>query len=256
MTDNKCESVLQNGQNDPRVRKVIGRVAPPRRAGSMTADSQLLSGSQESAWVHSDTWRVLRIQSEFVEGFGSLADLGPAVSVFGSARTKPDDPNYLAAQQIGEKLAQSGYAVITGGGPGIMEAANKGADLAGGVSVGLGIELPFESGLNPYVNLGINFRYFFARKVMFLKYAQGYIAMPGGLGTFDELFEAMTLTQTHKVTCFPIVLFGSHYWSGLIDWLRDSVAASGNIHIDDLNMFKITDDVDEAVAHATSAANQ
>ncbi|HET9872435.1 MAG TPA: TIGR00730 family Rossman fold protein [Propionibacteriaceae bacterium] len=200
-----------------------------------------------SEWVHTDPWRVLRIQAEFVEGFGTLAELGPAVSVFGSARTQPDSPMYLAAQAVGTRLAKAGVAVITGGGPGIMAAANRGAAESGGVSVGLGIELPFEAGLNPYVNLGINFRYFFARKTMFVKYSQGFIVMPGGFGTFDELFEALTLVQTRKVTSFPVVLFGSAYWRGLVDWVGSSVLDEGNISPPDVDMLQVTDDVDEAV---------
>jgi uncharacterized protein (TIGR00730 family) len=191
---------------------------------------------------------VLRIQSEFVEGFGTLAELGPAVSVFGSARTSREDPSYAAAEQLGRRLAEVKLAVITGGGPGIMEAANKGAAEAGGVSVGLGIELPFESGLNAYVNLGINFRYFFARKTMFVKYAQGFVVLPGGFGTLDELFEALTLVQTQKVTSFPVVLFGSAYWRGLLDWFRDTALSYGSIAQRDLDLLQLTDDIDEAVA--------
>ncbi|MDQ6687947.1 MAG: TIGR00730 family Rossman fold protein, partial [Actinomycetota bacterium] len=168
-----------------------------------TTDQRLLDSTGPSDWLHTDPWRVLRIQAEFVEGFGALAELGPAIGVFGSARTRPDDPFYAQGVRLGEALAKAGFAVITGGGPGAMEAANKGASQGGGVSVGLGIELPFESGLNDYVDLGINFRYFFARKTMFVKYAQGFAVLPGGLGTFDELFEALTLVQTQKVTSFP-----------------------------------------------------
>jgi uncharacterized protein (TIGR00730 family) len=198
--------------------------------------------------VHTDPWRVLRIQAEFVEGFGALAELGPAVAVFGSARTRREDPAYARAEQLGRGLAEAGFAVITGGGPGTMEAANKGAHEAGGVSVGLGIELPFESGLNEYVDIGVNFRYFFARKTMFVKYSSGFVALPGGLGTFDELFEALTLVQTQKVTSFPIVLIGSDYWSGLLEWLRGTVLAAGNIAESDFDMLTVTDDVDEAVS--------
>jgi uncharacterized protein (TIGR00730 family) len=215
---------------------------------STTTDQRLLDSRGASEWVHTDPWRVLRIQAEFVEGFGTLAELGPAAAVFGSARTRPDHPMYAAAERLAAQLAQAGLAVITGGGPGIMAAANKGAAEAGGVSVGLGIELPFESGLNEYVNLGINFRYFFARKTMFVKYAQGFVVMPGGFGTFDELFEALTLVQTRKVTSFPVVLFGSAYWSGLVDWLQASVLADGYISGADIEMLQITDDIDEAVA--------
>ena len=170
--------------------------------------------------MHTDPWRVLRIQAEFVEGFGALAELGPAIAVFGSARTPVDHPFYAVGEEVGRKLVEAGFAVITGGGPGAMEAANKGACEAGGVSVGLGIELPFESGLNQWVDRGINFRYFFARKTMFVKYAQGFVVLPGGLGTLDELFEALTLVQTQKVTSFPIVLIGTDYWKGMFDWLR------------------------------------
>ena len=213
-----------------------------------TADQRLLDTTGDADWVHSDPWRVLRIQAEFVEGFGALAELGPAISVFGSARTSPEDPDYAIAEEVARKLVAADFAVITGGGPGVMEAANKGASEAGGVSVGLGIELPFEQGLNQWVDVGINFRYFFARKTMFLKYSQGFIVLPGGMGTFDELFEALTLRQTGKVTSFPLVLMGTSYWSGLVDWLRDSVAASGKINQEDLELLQLTDDVEEAVA--------
>jgi uncharacterized protein (TIGR00730 family) len=193
----------------------------------------------------------MRIQSEFVEGFGALAELGPAVSVFGSARTPPDSAEYEAGVRIGRGLAESGFAVITGGGPGAMEAANRGALEAGGTSVGLGIELPFEQGLNPYVDIGVNFRYFFVRKTMFVKYASGFVVLPGGLGTLDELFEALTLVQTQKVTRFPIVLYGTRYWQGLLDWVRDSVVGSGKAAQADLQLLHVTDDVDEAVALMT-----
>lgn len=214
-----------------------------------TTDQRLLQGRGGEDWVHSDPWRVMRIQSEFIEGFGTLSDLGPAISVFGSARTQPEHPMYRAAMALAAGLVHRGYAVITGGGPGIMEAANRGANEAGGVSVGLGIELPFEASMNEHVNLGINFRYFFARKVMFLKYAQGFVVMPGGLGTFDELFEALTLAQTGKVQHFPVVLFGSQYWSGLVDWLAEQSLGEGYISESDLDGFIITDDVEEAIEH-------
>ena len=229
--------------------KFEGRTVMRReQVGTSTTDQRLLDTRGSSDWVHTDPWRVLRIQSEFVEGFGGLAELGPAISVFGSARTRADDPAYAQAEAIGRTLVDAGFAVITGGGPGVMEAANKGAVEAGGVSVGLGIELPFESGLNRYVDIGLNFRYFFARKTMFVKYAQGFVVLPGGFGTFDELFEALTLVQTQKVTSFPIVLVGTSYWSGLVDWLRHTVLAEGKVAPADLEMFRFTDDIDEAVA--------
>jgi uncharacterized protein (TIGR00730 family) len=215
-----------------------------------TASARLLQDRDDADWLHSDPWRVMRIQSEFVEGFGALAELGPAISVFGSARSKPGDADYVAAEQIGTTLVEKGFAVVTGGGPGVMEAANKGATEAGGVSVGLGIELPHEEGVNQYVNLGLNFRYFFVRKMMFVKYAQGFIVLPGGFGTLDELFESLTLVQTRTITRFPIVLFGHAYWDGLVDWLRDVVAADGKISETDLDLITVTDDVEEAVAHA------
>ncbi|GCD91035.1 cytokinin riboside 5'-monophosphate phosphoribohydrolase [Nocardioides sp. LS1] len=205
--------------------------------------------------MHTDPWRVLRIQAEFIEGFGALAELGPAISVFGSARTAADHPTYAQAEEVGRKLAEANFAVITGGGPGSMEAANKGASQAGGVSVGLGIELPFESGLNQWVDKGINFRYFFARKTMFIKYSQGYVVLPGGVGTLDELFEALTLVQTVKVTRFPIVLLGTTYWRGLLDWMRDTQLAEGTISQRDLDFLTLTDDVDEAVALMVAARN-
>jgi uncharacterized protein (TIGR00730 family) len=212
-----------------------------------TTDQRLLDTRGSTDWVHADPWRVMRIQSEFVEGFGALAELGPAVSVFGSARTKPDSAEYRQAEELGAALAKAGYAVITGGGPGVMEAANRGASEAGGVSVGLGIELPFEQGLNSWVDIGINFRYFFARKTMFVKYAQAFCVLPGGFGTMDELFEALTLVQTRKVTRFPVVLLGTEYWSGLLDWLRGSMLAKGYINEGDLDLVTLTDDVSEAV---------
>ena len=229
--------------------KLTGPILKRRREAeeSTTTDQHLLDSRGASDWVHTDPWRVMRIQAEFIEGFGALAELGPAISVFGSARTGRDEPAYAAAEEVGRKLAEAGFAVITGGGPGVMEAANKGAGQAGGVSVGLGIELPFESGLNQYVDRGLNFRYFFARKTMFVKYAQGFIVLPGGFGTFDELFEALTLVQTQKVTSFPIVLIGTAYWSGLIDWIRATVLADGKVSERDLDMIRLTDDVDEAV---------
>lgn len=213
-----------------------------------TTDQRLLDSRGPTDWVHADPWRVLRIQAEFVEGFGTLAELGPAISVFGSARVHRDTEEYERARAVGASLARAGYAVITGGGPGVMEAANRGAVDAGGVSVGLGIELPFEQGLNPWVDIGVHFRYFFARKTMFVKYARGFIVLPGGFGTMDELFEAMTLVQTQKVTAFPIVLVDSSYWGGLLAWMRDTMVADGKASEQDLQLLQVVDDVDEAVA--------
>jgi uncharacterized protein (TIGR00730 family) len=221
-----------------------------------TTDQRLLDSRGPTDWVHTDPWRVLRIQAEFVEGFGALAELGPAISVFGSARSRPEDSDYATGIQLGAALAGSGFAVITGGGPGAMEAANRGASQAGGTSVGLGIELPFESGLNEWVDIGINFRYFFARKTMFVKYAQGFIALPGGFGTFDEIFEAVVLVQTQKVTSFPIVLLGTAYWGGLLDWIRSTVLAGGKVSEKDVALFQVTDSVDEAVQIMVEARHE
>ncbi|MFF2396411.1 MULTISPECIES: LOG family protein [unclassified Nocardia] len=218
-----------------------------RKPGVRTADRNLLDTRQDSEWVHTDPWRVLRIQAEFVEGFGALAEIPRAVTVFGSARTGSDHPEYVAGKAIGTALSEAGFAVITGGGPGAMEAANRGCSEAGGYSIGLGIELPFEQGLNNWVDLGINFRYFFVRKTMFVKYSQAFVCLPGGFGTLDELFEALTLVQTRKITRFPIILFGVDYWSGLVDWLRSSLAGSGKISPEDLDLIQLTDSVDEVV---------
>jgi len=218
-----------------------------------TTDQRLLDSRGPTDWVHTDPWRVLRIQAEFVEGFGALAELGPAVAVFGSARVGTDHPTYDVAERLGRELVGAGFAVITGGGPGTMAAANKGASEAGGISVGLGIELPFESGLNDWADVGINFRYFFARKTMFVKYSQGFAVLPGGFGTLDEMFEALTLVQTRKVTRFPIVLIGTQYWSGLLTWLRDVALADGKLNEADLAMLQLTDDVSEVVRIMTAA---
>ena len=197
--------------------------------------------------MHTDPWRVMRIQAEFVEGFGLLAELGPAVSVFGSARTARGSSEYETAERIASGLAQAGYAVITGGGPGIMEAANKGATGAGGLSVGLGIELPREMGLNGYVDVGLEFRYFFVRKTCFIKYSQAFVVLPGGFGTMDELFEALTLVATGKITKFPIVLVGRQYWAGLLSWLKDTMLARANIGPDELALLSLADKPDEVV---------
>jgi uncharacterized protein (TIGR00730 family) len=218
-----------------------------RREEATTTDQRLLDSRGPSDWVHTDPWRVLRIQAEFVEGFGMLAEMPKAVTVFGSARTGRDHPEYALGRELGAALAQAGFAVVTGGGPGTMESVNRGCNDAGGLSVGLGIELPFEQGLNPWVDLGINFRYFFARKTMFVKYSQAFVCLPGGFGTLDELFEALTLVQTKKVTKFPVVLLGSEYWGGLYDWLKGVVRESGKIGDKDLALVHVTDDVDDAV---------
>ncbi|HEY9475989.1 MAG TPA: TIGR00730 family Rossman fold protein [Mycobacteriales bacterium] len=219
-----------------------------------TTDQRLLDRRGPSDWVHTDPWRVLRIQSEFVEGFGLLAELPRAVSVFGSARTQPDEPDYATGRALGAALAEAGFAVVTGGGPGTMEAVNRGAQESGGLSIGLGIELPFEQRLNDWVDLGIHFRYFFARKTMFVKYAQAFVILPGGFGTLDEMFEALTLVQTGKVTRFPVILLGRRYWSGLVDWLRDAALAGGKITQRELDLLTVTDDVAEAVRVIATAA--
>jgi uncharacterized protein (TIGR00730 family) len=231
---------------------------PDAQGQGSTTDQRLLDRRGPSDWVHTDPWRVLRIQAEFVEGFGLLAELPRAVSVFGSARTPRDHPHYAAGVAIGAALAQAGYAVITGGGPGAMEAANRGASEAGGLSVGLGIELPFEQDLNEWVDVGIAFRYFFVRKTMFVKYAQAFVILPGGFGTLDELFEALTLVQTRKVTRFPVILFGSDYWSGLLTWIRTTLAETGTINVSDLDLITVTDDIGEvlSVIQAADAARR
>jgi len=228
---------------------------PNSQPEGSTTDQRLLDRRGPSDWVHTDPWRVLRIQSEFVEGFGLLAELPRAVSVFGSARTPRDHPHYAAGVAIGAALAQAGYAVITGGGPGAMEAANRGASEAGGLSVGLGIELPFEQDLNEWVDVGIAFRYFFVRKTMFVKYAQAFVILPGGFGTLDELFEALTLVQTRKVTRFPVILFGTEYWSGLLTWIRTTLAGTGTVNATDLDLITVTDDINEVMA-VVQAADQ
>jgi uncharacterized protein (TIGR00730 family) len=214
-----------------------------------TEDRKLLASEPfaDTHFLETDAWRALRIMGEFVEGFDSLARLGPAVTIFGSARIKRTDPSYKAAEDLAAMFANRGITVITGGGPGIMEAANKGASEAGGVSVGLGIELPHEQSLNEYVNLPLNFRYFFVRKTMFVKYAQAFVIFPGGYGTFDELFESLTLVQTGKIDHFPVILWGSEYWQPMVDWLQDPVAQEGMIAGADLRIFRLTDDNEEVV---------
>ncbi|MDJ0392328.1 TIGR00730 family Rossman fold protein [Rhodococcus sp. G-MC3] len=227
-----------------------------RNSESTTSDQRLLDQRGPGNWIHSDTWRVLRIQSEFVEGFGALAEVPKAVTVFGSARTPRDHVDYQRSRELGTALAEAGFAVITGGGPGVMEGANRGASSADGFSIGLGIELPFEQGLNDWVDLGINFRYFFVRKTMFVKYSQAFVCLPGGFGTLDELFEALTLVQTGKVTKFPIVLLGTEFWSGLLDWIKDTLVTEGKVSPADLELIHCTDSVEEAVRIVTSTTGE
>lgn len=216
---------------------------------SVTEDERLLSvpADERRSFIHSDPWRVLRIMGEFVEGFDTLSDIRNAVTIFGSARTPADDPFYEHAIETARLLAKEGFPIITGGGPGIMEAANRGAQEGNGVSIGCNIELPFEQGTNPYVERSINFHYFFVRKTMFVKYSTAFVVFPGGFGTLDELFEALTLIQTGKVKHFPVVLFGATYWAGLQEWLADRVVGEGKINAEDLNLFHVTDDPAEAV---------
>src|SRR4051812_1119095 len=214
-----------------------------------TEDEKLLATRREhEAFLETDTWRVFRILSEFVEGFEALAGVGRAVAVFGSARTPEASPDYETARRVGGALARAGFAVITGGGPGAMEAANRGAHEAGGMSIGCNIELPHEQHVNPYVDLSVEFHYFFARKTMFVKYSDAFVIMPGGFGTLDELFEALTLIQTGKISHFPVVLIGHAYWDGLLAWLRDVQLPAGAIAEADLELLRVTDDVDEAVS--------
>jgi hypothetical protein len=214
---------------------------------SATEDEKLLERRPTPDFLDTDPWRALRILSEFVEGFDAMAKVGPAVTVFGSARTPRDSPLYSLARTIARQLAEAGYAVITGGGPGTMEAANRGCREGGGLSVGCNIELPHEQGLNAYVDLGIEFRYFFARKTMFVKYADAFVILPGGFGTMDELFEALTLIQTRKVRNFPVVLVGKTYWAGLLDWIRGTLLGAGAIEEADLALLQLTDDPVEVV---------
>jgi uncharacterized protein (TIGR00730 family) len=227
------------------------RTSPP----GTTQDEQLLESPRPDEFTHTDTWRVFRIMGEFVEGFDELATLTRGISIFGSARTKPDHPDYQAAQETAALLAKEGFAVITGGGPGIMEAANRGAFEAGGLSIGCNIELPFEQKPNAYQTRSLTFKYFFVRKMMFVKYSLGFVIFPGGFGTFDELFEALTLIQTKKIRDFPVVLFGSAYWSGLLDWVRAAVLADGKIAEHDLRLFHVTDSPLEVVKIVRDSQN-
>jgi len=222
-------------------REAVERQAP---ASAATADERFLRRVR-APFTDTDPWRVLRITAEFVEGFDALAEVGPAVSVFGSARVDEDSPLYETARQLGARLAEAGFAVITGGGPGLMAAANRGCHEAGGFSIGCNIELPHEQWLNPWVDLGVEFRYFFARKTMFVKYADGFVIMPGGLGTLDEFFEALTLIQVGKIQHFPVFLVGSAYWAGLLDWLRTTAVPAGMLEEGELNLVRVSDDVAE-----------
>lgn len=200
--------------------------------------------------VASDSWRMFRIMSEFVEGFDGMSAIDiPGVTIYGSARTPKNHKYYLLAEKIAAELAKEGFAVITGGGPGIMEAANKGAFNAGGISVGLNINLPHEQNLNPYVNFSLDFKYFFVRKVMLMKYSSGFVCMPGGFGSMDELFESLTLVQTERIKPFPIVLFGSEFWGGLVEWIKDKMVGNGNINDQDISLLTVLDDPDEVVAY-------
>ena len=221
-----------------------------------TEDERLLSVPEREARRESTSWRVLRIMGEFVEGFDQLAELGPAVTLFGSARISPGDPMYSAAVEVGRLLGEAGFTIITGGGPGAMEAGNRGAREAGAPSVGLNIELPFESHVNPYVDVEIDFRYFFVRKVMLVKYSRAFVIFPGGFGTMDELFEALTLIQTGKIRDFPVVLFGSDYWRGLIEWLRANMVADGKATEADLGLIAITDSPEAVLEIIMSSARE
>jgi len=212
-----------------------------------TQDERLLETPQADEFLHTDTWRVFRIMGEFVQGFEDLARVTNGVAIFGSARTPPDDPEYKAAQETGALLARAGRPVITGGGPGIMEAANRGAFEAGGTSVGCNIELPHEQKSNDYLTLSLKFKYFFVRKMMFVKYSDAFIIFPGGFGTLDELFESLTLIQTHKIHNFPVVLYGSNYWKGMLDWLRGPVLGEAKIIHEDLTRLHLTDSPSEIV---------
>ena len=230
-------------QKDTKETPNINRAA---RQGKPTEDQQLFVGPRVNTagvlpFTQTDPWRVFRIMGEFVEGFDALADIGPAVTIFGSARVQQGHPQYEAAVEVARLLGEAGFTIITGGGPGIMEAGNLGAQKAGVRSVGLGIELPFEQRINKYVDLPIEFRYFFARKTMFVKYAEGYVIFPGGFGTMDELFESLTLIQTGKISNFPVVLFDSAYWRGLLDWLQNTMLAEGKIAADDLKLLILSD---------------
>jgi uncharacterized protein (TIGR00730 family) len=226
---------------------MVDKEEPDEHPPGTTQDEQLLESPGPAEFTHTDTWRVFRIMGEFVEGFDELATLTRGISIFGSARTRTDDPDYQAARETAALLARAGFAVITGGGPGIMEAANRGAFEAGGLSIGCNIELPFEQNSNPYLTKDLKFKYFFVRKMMFVKYSLGFIIFPGGFGTLDELFEALTLIQTKKIRNFPVVLFGSAYWGGLLGWIRDFAMKQGKVTEQDLKLLHLTDSPAEVV---------
>ena len=248
--DDRIRSSFSNGTGPS--------LGPPRpdRARRPTGDEELLDrpgpatpraiAPEMAAFTHSEPWRVLRIQGEFVHAINALSEVGAAIAVFGSARFLPGHPMNEQAEAMGQALAEAGFAVITGGGPGLMEAANKGAHEAGGTSIGCNIELPFEQFQNRYLDIAVNFRYFFVRKTMFVKFSNGFVIFPGGFGTLDELFESLTLVQTRKIKKFPIVLFGSAYWSGLLDWIKGTLLAEGAISAEDLNLLVVTDSIEEA----------
>ncbi|MGA3057619.1 MAG: TIGR00730 family Rossman fold protein [Candidatus Limnocylindrales bacterium] len=243
-------------------RRRSGRVTYQPKAAAIlttharTEDERLLDTGARPAFLDSDPWRSLRILAEFVEGFDALASIGKAVTIFGSARVEEGDPYYAKARKLAGLLAKEGFAVITGGGPGIMEAANRGCHDAGGLSIGCNIELPHEQAVNAYVDLAVEFRYFFARKMMFVKYADAFAIFPGGFGTLDELFESLTLIQTGKIKHFPVVLIGKEYWTGLLRWLRSETASRGAIAVEDLDLFQCTDDMDEACRMLTAGFTQ
>ncbi len=220
---------------------------PNKRRSTKDADFLAQGDDRAQNFTDTDPWRVMRVMSEFVDGFDAMVEVGPAITVFGSARTKADHPEYLAAVELGRRLGEEGYTIITGGGPGIMRAANQGAREAGAHSVGLNIELPFEQHVNPYVDISVDFRYFFVRKTMLVKYARGFVIFPGGFGTLDEFFEALTLIQTGKIHDFPVVLIGKAYWQGLFDWVRSTLLAGGKVNDLDLDLVHITDDIEDAV---------
>jgi uncharacterized protein (TIGR00730 family) len=254
MTDDHETTSRENTRHNAGTTRRAGRMRVTVNAAehlgakvTTTEDEKFLNPRPDPTFLDTDPWRALRILSEFVDGFDALARVGPAVTIFGSARTARSDPHYELARTIARRLAESGYAIITGGGPGSMEAANRGCREGGGLSIGCNIELPHEQGLNAYVDLGVEFRYFFVRKTMFVKYAQGFVIMPGGFGTLDELFEAITLIQTGKVRHFPVVMVGSAYWRGLLDWIRGTLLPGGAVALDDLDLFQLTDDPDEVV---------